>query len=65
MPTDAEKTPNTQPPSLGAHVVPADRRALIEAHVALLAETARRVGDDLPLSADATDMIAVLEAEIV
>ncbi|MFZ4806889.1 MAG: hypothetical protein ACOYLQ_06485 [Hyphomicrobiaceae bacterium] len=60
-----ESTPKTQPPSLGDHLVPADRRALIESHVALLAETARRVGDDLPLSADVSDMIAVLEAEIV
>jgi len=65
MPTDSVQTPKTQPPSLGDHVVPTGRRALIEAHIALLAETARRIGDDLPLSADVSDMIAVLEAEVV
>lgn len=53
------------PPSLGAHVVPPDRLAAIRSHMATLSATAVEVGDMLPLEADVTDMIAVLEAEEV
>jgi hypothetical protein len=61
MPAGALSPP--PPQSLGEHVVPEERLALIRAHVAMLSETARAVGDDLPLTADAADFIRVLEAE--
>jgi len=58
-------TPSGQRPvSLGDHQVPDERLALIAPHIAMLAETARAVGDRLPLEADATDMVAVLEGEV-
>jgi hypothetical protein len=40
--------------------VPADRRALAEAHAALLAQTAARVALTLPFSADVDDFRRVL-----
>lgn len=57
-------TQPSQPASLGEHRVPDERLALIRPHVAMLAETAKSVGDRLPLEADVSDMIAVLEAEV-
>jgi hypothetical protein len=60
MPTD---TRADKPASLGPHEVEAERLALIRQHVALLSETALKVGDMLPLEASAADMIAVLEAK--
>ncbi|MEZ5844929.1 MAG: hypothetical protein R3D27_14500 [Hyphomicrobiaceae bacterium] len=52
-----------QPVSLTGHVVPEERLALIRQHVAALAETALAVSDTLPLGADSSDMIRVIEAE--
>lgn len=60
--TSAGKEP--MPTSVGDHHVPEERLALIRPHVAMLAATARRVGDELPLEADALDMIAALESEV-
>lgn len=51
--------PPTRPAK--AVVIPADRRALIEAQVTILAATARKVAVTLPLSADASDFVRVLE----
>jgi hypothetical protein len=52
------------PPSLGTHVVPPERLELIKAHIAILAATAIGVSDMLPLEADVSDFIAVVEAEV-
>ena len=40
--------------------MPAERRALAKAHVAILAGTARQVALDLPISADVDDFRRVL-----
>lgn len=53
-----------KPASLGDHEVPKDRLSLIRPHIAMLAETARAVGDRLPLEADAADFVLVLESEV-
>jgi hypothetical protein len=42
--------------------MPEERRALAKAHAATLAETARRVALELPLSADVDDFRRVLTA---
>jgi hypothetical protein len=42
--------------------MPEERRALAEAHAAMLAETAGRVALELPLSADVDDFRRVLAA---
>lgn len=55
---------DSPPPSLGGHVVPPERLELIKAHIALLAASAIGVNDMLPLEADSTDFIAVIEAEV-
>ena len=44
-----------------AVAIPADRRVLIEAQVATLSATARRIAADLPLSADVSDFIRILD----
>lgn len=51
-----------QPASLGSHIVPQERRQLIEAHVAMLSETARTVSDGLSFAADVSELSGVLEA---
>jgi hypothetical protein len=43
--------------------MPDERRALARAHAATLAETARRVALELPMSADVDDFRRVLAAE--
>jgi hypothetical protein len=43
--------------------MPDERRALASAHAAALAETARRVALELPMSADVDDFRRVLAAE--
>ncbi|HUS96396.1 MAG TPA: hypothetical protein VMX97_06635 [Hyphomicrobiaceae bacterium] len=52
-----------QPASLGSHEIPDDRAALIREHIAMLSATALRVSDDVPYTADVTDLIRVLEQE--
>jgi len=52
-----------QPRSLGDHVIPQERVDLIRQHVAMLSETALEVGDSLPFSADASDLVQILNAE--
>ncbi len=42
--------------------IPEERRALAEAHAAILAETAARVAVELPISADVDDFRRVLAA---
>jgi len=51
------------PRSLDGHTVPQERLDIILPFVEALAETAVKVGDTLPLDADASDMIRVLESE--
>jgi len=51
------------PKSLTGHAVPEARRALIEAHVAVLAQTALNVSDELPFHADYGDIIAVMDQD--
>lgn len=53
--------PLPMPVSLAGVDVPAERLALIAAHIEALARTARAVGDTLPLEADVSDMIRALE----
>ena len=52
-----------QPQSLGPHTIPDERAALIRAHIAMLGATALTVSDQLPISADASDLLRVLEQE--
>lgn len=52
-----------QPKSLGEHTVPQERLDVILPFVEMLSETAVKVGDTLPLEADASDIIRVLESE--
>ena len=52
-----------QPQSLGPHTISDDRAALIRAHVAMLGATALTISDQLPISADASDLLRVLEQE--
>lgn len=54
--------PREMPMSLGPVEVPPERLDLIRQHMRILSETARVVGDRLPLEASAADMIAVLES---
>jgi hypothetical protein len=61
--SDNPDPPLPQPLSLAGHTVPADRLAIIRAHVDALARTAREVSDKLPLEADAYDFIRILETE--
>jgi hypothetical protein len=49
------------PKSLEGHAVPKERLELISLHMQALANTALRVSDTLPLGADASDFIRVLE----
>ncbi len=51
------------PRSLQGHTVPEERMASIRPLVAMLAETALRVSQELPFQADAADFVAVLERE--
>lgn len=51
------------PKSLEGHVVPRERVNVILPLVEALAETAMKVGDTLPLEADAADFVRVLESE--
>jgi len=52
-----------QPKSLGEHTIPQERLDVILPFVEMLSETAVKVGDTLPLEADASDIIRVLESE--
>lgn len=51
------------PRSLDGHTIPKERLDIILPFVEALSETAVKVGDTLPLDADASDMIRVLESE--
>jgi hypothetical protein len=51
------------PKSLEGHTVPPERLELILPFVEGLAETALKIGDTLPLEADAADFVRVLESE--
>ena len=61
-PTDSP-APSRAPRSVAVKpvAIPADRRALIEAQVAQLSATARKVAAELPLSADASDFVRILD----
>jgi hypothetical protein len=59
----ADPAASPMPASLGAHQVPAERLDPIRAHITALAATARAVGDQLPLEANAADFRAVLEGD--
>jgi hypothetical protein len=49
---------------MAAHIdMPAERRALAKAHVAVLAQTACKVALELPMSADVDDFRRILAAE--
>ena len=52
-----------QPVSLTGHTVPEDRLAIVSTHVAMLARTALEVSERLPLEADASDFVRILESE--
>ncbi len=49
------------PISLGDHEVPAERVAMIKAHIATLSATALDVSDNLAFSADTSDFLRVLD----
>ena len=51
------------PKSLEGHTIPQERLELIAPHILALASTALAVSDTLPLSADVSDFIRVLESE--
>lgn len=51
------------PKSLTGHTIPKERLDLIIPFVEELSETALKVGNTLPLQADAADYIRVLESE--
>jgi hypothetical protein len=51
------------PTSLEGHTIPEERLKLIAPHILALAKTALQVSDALPLSAEASDFIRVLESE--
>jgi hypothetical protein len=51
------------PKSLDGYTIPKERLELILPHMLALATTALRVSDTLPLAADASDFIRVLEDE--
>ena len=51
------------PKSLEGHTVPKERLDLILLIIAALSETALKVSDTLPLSADGADFVRTLEAE--
>lgn len=51
------------PKSLEGHIVPKERLELILPFVEALSETALKVGDTLPLEADAADFVRVLESQ--
>lgn len=51
------------PKSLEGHIVPKERLELILPFVQGISETALKVGDTLPLEADAADFLRVLESE--
>ncbi len=57
-----EKSDQPLPQSLGNHVVPPERAALIREHIAMLSKTALTVSDRLPFSADTSDLHRVLDA---
>lgn len=61
----AEKPPElpSLPKSLEGHTIPTERLELIHLHILALASTALRISDALPLGADVSDFIRVLEAE--
>jgi hypothetical protein len=61
MSSEAQVLP--QPRSLGDHVIPEDRVTLIRQHIAMLSETALVVSEDLPFTADLSDLVRVLENE--
>ena len=59
-PKDAAPT-NPATDEVAAYLdIPADRRALAKAHVAMLAQTAGRVALELPISADVDDFRRIL-----
>lgn len=62
MAESGAKTPKL-PKSLEGHTIPMERLEIIIPFVDGLAETALKVGDTLPLEADASDYIRVLESE--
>ena len=49
------------PKSLEGYTIPKERLELIPPHILALARTALRVADTLPLTAEASDFIRVLE----
>jgi hypothetical protein len=51
------------PKSLEGHTIPKERLELIRLHMLALASTALKVSDTLPLSADPSDFVRVLESE--
>lgn len=53
-----------EPRSLAGHTVPEERRTLIMSHIEALSTTALAINDTLPLEADVSDYIAVIEAEV-
>lgn len=50
-----------QPQSLGPHTIPEERAALIRTHIAMLSTTALTISDQLPFTADASDILRVFE----
>ena len=63
----ARRTDATAPPrapksaAIRPVAIPADRRLLIDAQVAQLSATARRIAAELRFSADASDFVRVLD----
>lgn len=62
MPESGSDLPKL-PKSLEGHMIPKERLELIVPIIDALAETARKVGDTLPLGANEADFIRVLERE--
>jgi hypothetical protein len=65
MPSSSSDPAGKQPAKdeAGAYLdMPEERRALARAHAAMLAETARKVALELPMSADVDDFRRVLAA---
>ncbi len=61
--SDDGKTLPAHPKSLQGHTIPKERLELIPPVIAALSETVLKVGDTLPLGADAADFVRVLETE--
>ena len=63
MSGSAEPKKTALPQSLGEHVIPDERVQLIGEHIHALGETALKVSDALPFSADTSDFLRVLNSE--